>query len=120
VVEGQTSCGEEEVVSCVRRRRRVQRDDARRDDVRVVEYRWSTAPPYLGHAEISGPSRSAFIPSFDITHEARNGKRDASGSCKRGTGYGENQNGVTIHVKGTIQGAKVVLGGSGVDIQLLK
>jgi len=31
----------------------------------------------------------------------------------------KNQNGVTIHVKGTTQGAKVVVGGSGVDIQLL-
>jgi type 1 fimbria pilin len=32
----------------------------------------------------------------------------------------KNQNGVTIHVKGTTQGAKVVVGGSGVDVQLLK
>ena len=32
----------------------------------------------------------------------------------------KNQNGVTIHVKGTTQGAKIVIGGSGVDIELLK
>ena len=32
----------------------------------------------------------------------------------------KNQNGVTIHVKGTTRGAKVTLGGSGVDIQLLQ
>jgi hypothetical protein len=32
----------------------------------------------------------------------------------------KNQNGVSIHVKGTTQGAKVVIGGAGVDIQLLK
>jgi hypothetical protein len=32
----------------------------------------------------------------------------------------KNQNGVTIKVKGTTQGAKVVIGGSGVDIELLK
>ena len=31
----------------------------------------------------------------------------------------KNQNGVTIHVKGTTKGAKVTLGGAGVDIQLL-
>ena len=32
----------------------------------------------------------------------------------------KNQNGVTIQVKSTTQGAKVVIGGSGVSIQLLK
>jgi hypothetical protein len=32
----------------------------------------------------------------------------------------KNQNGVTLHVKGTTQGAKVAIGASGVDIQLLK
>jgi len=32
----------------------------------------------------------------------------------------KNQNGVTISVKATTQGAKVVLGGGGVDIQLLQ
>jgi hypothetical protein len=32
----------------------------------------------------------------------------------------KNQNGVTIHVKATTQGAKVTLGGGGVDVQLLK
>jgi hypothetical protein len=32
----------------------------------------------------------------------------------------KNQNGVTIRVKGTTQGAKVTIGGSGVDIDLLK
>lgn len=32
----------------------------------------------------------------------------------------KNQNGVTIHVKSTTRGAKVTIGGSGVDIQLLQ
>jgi hypothetical protein len=32
----------------------------------------------------------------------------------------KNQNGVTIQVKSTTQGAKVVIGGGGVDIQLFK
>jgi hypothetical protein len=32
----------------------------------------------------------------------------------------KNQNGVTIKMKGTTQGAKVVIGASGVDIELLK
>ena len=32
----------------------------------------------------------------------------------------KNQNGVTIHVKGTTKGAKVTIGGAGVDIQILK
>jgi hypothetical protein len=32
----------------------------------------------------------------------------------------KNQNGVTINVKSTSQGAKVTLGGGGVDIQILK
>ncbi len=32
----------------------------------------------------------------------------------------KNQNGVTIHVKSTTQGAKVTLGGAGVDIDLLQ
>jgi hypothetical protein len=32
----------------------------------------------------------------------------------------KNQNGVTIHVKATTQGAKVTLGGGGVDIDLLQ
>jgi hypothetical protein len=32
----------------------------------------------------------------------------------------KNQNGVTINVKGTTQGAKVVIGGAGVSVQLLQ
>ena len=32
----------------------------------------------------------------------------------------KNQNGVTIHLKATTQGAKVTLGGGGVDIELLQ
>ncbi len=32
----------------------------------------------------------------------------------------KNQSGVTIHVKGTTQGAKVAIGGGGMDVQLLQ
>jgi hypothetical protein len=54
-----------------------------------------------------------------------NGNYTAAGAGLTVAGGGavaamKNQNGVTIHVKATTQGAKVVIGASGVDVQILK
>jgi hypothetical protein len=95
----------------------------------VLKYQGKSYPFKVNGLSIGAVGVSEASAAGDVFHLKKlddlNGNYVAVGAGLTVAGGGgavamKNQNGVTIHVKGTTVGAKVVLGGSGVDIQLLK
>ena len=95
----------------------------------VLKYEGKSYPFKVNGLSIGAVGLSQASASGDVFNlkklEDLNGNYVAVGAGLTVAGGGaaaamKNQNGVTIQVKGTTQGAKVVIGASGVDIQLLK